>query len=118
MDPRIRVTLALIEDDFPHEPSLDALAESVRLSPSRLRHLFKNEVGVPFAQYVKSLRMKKAKQLLETTFFSVKEIMYKVGISNEGHFARDFKKAYGLTPLQYRAQFHRSHASRDDSCGR
>src|ERR1700755_1623522 len=105
MDPRIRATLALIGDDFHREQSLDALAERVRLSPSRLRHLFKAEVGVPFTQYVKSLKMERAKQLLETTFFSVKEIMYKVGISNESHFARDFKKACGLSPLQYRAQF-------------
>jgi transcriptional regulator GlxA family with amidase domain len=106
MDPRVRLVITHIKGDLRCDPSLNTLAENVSLSSSRLRHLFKSEMGVSFAQYVKSLRMQEAKRLLETTFLSVKEVMYRVGIRNESHFTQDFKKAYGLTPSQHRRRFH------------
>lgn len=106
MDPRVRIVIAHIKEDLRRDPSLNTLAEGVRLSSSRLRHLFKSETGESFAQYVKSLRMQEAKRLLETTFLSVKEVMHRVGIRNESHFTQDFKKAYGLTPSQHRMRFY------------
>ncbi len=53
-------------------------------------------------KYLKLLRLEKAKHLLETSFLSVKEITYQVGINDESHFVRDFKKAYGNAPGQHR----------------
>jgi AraC-like DNA-binding protein len=50
--------------------------------------------------------MERAKYLLETSFLSVKEITYSVGLNDESHFARDFKKAYGVPPTNYRALFN------------
>jgi transcriptional regulator GlxA family with amidase domain len=49
-----------------------------------------------------------AKQLLETTFMSVKEVMFAVGINDLSHFVRDFSKRYGKTPAKYRADFLRA----------
>jgi len=112
MDPRVRTVITLIEADLYPETPLTALAQSVNLSPSRLRHLFKTETGMTPAQYLKRLRMESAKQLLETTFLSVKVITSRVGINNLSHFAQDFKKAYGLTPAQHRARFHIAHSAR------
>lgn len=54
------------------------------------------------AQYLKSLRMQRAKQLIDSTFLSTKEIMQKVGMRNESHFVREFKKIYGLPPASYK----------------
>lgn len=56
-------------------------------------------------QYRKSLRMRMAKRLLETTFLNVKEIMLEVGFKDESNFVRDFKKCYGLSPTMYRARY-------------
>ena len=50
--------------------------------------------------------MQQAKELLETTFLSVKEIAASVGLTSVGHFVTDFKKAYGMTPSDY-AERHR-----------
>jgi AraC-like DNA-binding protein len=47
--------------------------------------------------------MREAALLLRTTFLSVKEIMNRVGISNESHFVHEFKKANGLAPSKYRS---------------
>jgi transcriptional regulator GlxA family with amidase domain len=78
------------------------LGQLVNLSGSRLRHLFKAEMDQTPAQYLKTIRMSEAATLLRTTFLSVKEIMNRVGISNESHFVHEFKKAHGLAPSKYR----------------
>jgi len=78
------------------------MAEIVNLSPSRLRYLFKKETGVAPGHYLRTFRLEQAKELLEKTFLSVKEITRRVGVNDQSHFIREFKKAYGLTPAQYR----------------
>ena len=90
------------------EQSLEELARSVNLSASRLRHLFKEEMGVSLAQYLKTQRLEKAKHLLETTFLNLKEVMHRAGFTDRSHFMRDFRKAYGQPPLQYRAEHLRA----------
>jgi AraC-like DNA-binding protein len=54
------------------------------------------------AQYLKSLRMQRAKELIDSTFLNTKEIMQRVGINDESHFVREFKKLYGLPPGSYK----------------
>jgi len=90
------------------------MARSVQLSPSRLRHLFKAETGVTPAQHLKSLRMREAKKIMGAAYFSAKEVMTKVGLSDKSHFERDFKKTYGLTPAQYRARCVGSDLGKND----
>lgn len=53
--------------------------------------------------YVKVLRLQKAKELLENTFLSVKEVMATVGFSDLSHFVRAYKAQYAETPSQTRA---------------
>jgi AraC-like DNA-binding protein len=59
MDARIQKILHLMEDDFSRGLPLGRMARSVNLSSSRLSHLFKSELGMSPAQYLKTLRMKK-----------------------------------------------------------
>jgi AraC family transcriptional regulator of arabinose operon len=106
-EPRVQRIIALIAQCLQQKLTTDEMAQSVNLSPSRLRHLFRNEMGVSLRQYLKAQRMLKAKHLLETTFLNVQEIMLRVGVRDKSHFTRDFKKAYGLSPLKYRTQFLR-----------
>ena len=49
--------------------------------------------------------MERAKDLLESSFLSVKEIAYQVGLNDESHFVRDFKSTYGFSPALYRLNF-------------
>jgi AraC-like DNA-binding protein len=46
--------------------------------------------------------MQQAATLLTTTFLSVKEIVRRIGLTDESHFVRDFKRIYGMTPSEYR----------------
>lgn len=91
-----------MRDNLQRELSLGEFANSVNLSAWRLCHVFTSEVGMSPIQYLRFLRMERAKQLLETSFLSVKEIGHQVGLNDESHFVRDFKKAYGLPPTRYR----------------
>ena len=94
-----------MRDDVRGELSLAELAQSVNLSVWRLSHIFKSDVGMPPIRYLRLLRMEKAKHLLESSFLSVKEIAYRVGLNAESHFVRDFKSTYGSSPALYRSQF-------------
>ncbi len=103
MDQRLQIVIALMKEELHRDISLHELASSVNLSLSRLHHLFKAETGTTPAHYLRFLRMERAKELLEFTFMSVKQIMVSVGVQDRSHFEREFKRMYGLTPTQHRA---------------
>jgi AraC-like DNA-binding protein len=91
-----------MQDDPSRNLTLGEMAQSVNLSPPYFCYLFKTITGTPPAKYLKSLRMQQAATLLTTTFLSVKEIVRRVGCTDDSHFVRDFKRIYGLTPSAYR----------------
>src|ERR1044071_9183440 len=95
----------MMRDNVGGELSLAEFAQSVNLSVWRLCHIFKSDTGMPPIRYLRLLRMEKAKGLLESSFLSVKEIAYQVGMNDESHFVRDFKSTYGFSPALYRSQF-------------
>jgi len=106
MDARTLGIIELITQDCSQDLSLSKMARVVNLSPWRLCHVFKTDTCMSPIQYVRWFRMQRAKELLETTFFSVKEVMNKVGGHDESHFVRDFEKAHGLSPRRYRSLHH------------
>lgn len=107
MDPRVQQAINLLSEDLSRPLDVNAMAASLNLSPSRLRHLFKKETGLTPAQYLKRLRIEIARELLEGSFLRLKEVMPKVGVNDESHFVRDFKKAHGLPPITYRDRSHK-----------
>ena len=102
MDYRVKKVIALMEEYLHKGWATSKLVQFVNISPSRLHRLFKDETGLPPARYLHLLRMERAKEILETSCLSVKEVMTLVGVTDESHFVRDFKKSYGLTPAKYR----------------
>ena len=99
-----------MREDVRGELSLGEFAQSVNLSVWRLCHIFKSDVGMPPIRYLRLLRMERAKDLLESSFLSVKEIAFQVGLNDESHFVRDFKSTYGSSPALYRSRFKNNHA--------
>lgn len=102
-----------MRDDVRGELSLGEFAQSVNLSVWRLCHIFKSDVGMPPIRFLRQLRMERAKDLLESSFLSVKEIAFQVGLNDESHFVRDFKATYGYSPALYRSRF-RSNKEEDE----
>src|SRR5919112_278476 len=89
MDQRVLEVIALMKSSLHKGWSADRLAERVNLSPSRLHQLFKRETGLPPARYLRLLRMQRARELLETTHLSVKQVMARVGVTDESRKRRE-----------------------------
>ena len=102
MDRRIELVISRIKSEIATAWDVKTLAAMVNLSPSRFRHLFKQETGTGPAQYLKEYRLRKAEKLLRTTFLSVKQVLKHVGLGSNAHFVHDFRKKYGMTPTAYR----------------
>ena len=105
MDKRVEKIIQMMREDVRGELSLGEFAQSVNLSVWRLCHIFKSDVGMPPIRYLRLMRMERAKDLLESSFLSVKEIAFQVGLNDESHFVRDFKATYGFSPAIYRSNF-------------
>jgi AraC-like DNA-binding protein len=105
LDKRVEKIIQMMREDVRGELSLGEFAQSVNLSVWRLCHIFKSDVGMPPIRYLRLLRMERARNLLESSFLSVKEIAFQVGLNDESHFVRDFKSTYGFSPALYRSQF-------------
>ncbi len=76
----------------------EMLAGMVYLSPGYLSSVFKEETGVNLNRFIRDVRMKKAKELLETTDMKIVQVAKEVGFSNNSYFARSFREYFGCTP--------------------
>lgn len=82
--------------------SLDDVSREVDISPYYFSKIFKEETGENFIEYVTNIRINKAKELLQSSEFSMKEICAEVGYSDPNYFSRTFKKHVGVTPTEYK----------------
>lgn len=93
---------AYINANFHKEISLDDVSREVDISPYYFSKIFKEETGKNFIEYVTEIRMEKAKELLQSSTLSMKEICGEVGYADPNYFSRTFKKNVGLTPTEYK----------------
>jgi AraC-like DNA-binding protein len=116
-DRRVQIVRVLLEAAFHRKLGLRDMSAKVNLSPWRLAHLFKSETGVTPQRYLTLVRLQRAKDQLENSFLSVREIGAGVGIPNPSQFTKSFKAAYGMTPLEYRKKHSRIVLEKDGSPG-
>ena len=91
-----------IFSNYKNDISLDDVSREVDISPYYFSKIFKKETGENFIEYLTNIRIEKAKELLENTDMSMKEICIEVGYSNPNYFSRSFKKNVGVTPTEYK----------------
>ncbi|WP_319446894.1 MULTISPECIES: AraC family transcriptional regulator [unclassified Mycobacterium] len=83
--------------------TVNEMAERVRMSPSAFAHHFRESIGVSPYQFVKRVRLERARVLLVEEGLSVRETARQVGYSSLSHFISEFKRRYGVTPRGYAA---------------
>ncbi len=93
-----------IKRNYRHALSIQDVAEYVERNADYLSNLFRKKEGITFTEYLNSLRIKKAQQLLLNTSLYTYEISERVGYSDYRYFTQVFKKITGCSPSQYREQ--------------
>jgi len=79
-------------------PSLESLAHEVFMSTSKLKNLFKQVYGYTLYDYYNKNRLQRAREMLVTGQCSIKQAGSEIGFSNLSHFAKAFKKEFGILP--------------------
>ena len=77
-------------------------AHHVGMSPAHFSTIFSQKLGKTFINYLTSLRMEKAKELLTSTNRKLSEIALDVGYNEPNYFSHVFRKMEGITPKEYR----------------
>lgn len=91
-----------IKENYRNEITLEDVSKEVNISPHYFSKLFKDEMGENFIDYLTTLRINTAKEIMKSSLMSVKEICYEIGYGDPNYFSRIFKKAVGVTPTEYR----------------
>lgn len=104
----VQQIMKYMESHYREKISLDQIAENMYLSPFYISKLFKSETGDTPINYLISLRMEKAKELLDRNpALSIQEAAAQVGYEDAYHFSKLFKKYYGLSPMYYKARIEK-----------
>ena len=96
-----------IDANYDKPITLAEIARASHLSASRLAHIFKEQMGITLIDYLTSVRIEQAKELLLATDQSCTEICFQVGYNNQSYFTRTFKSVVGMTPRRFRIQNRR-----------
>lgn len=99
----IDMSIEFMQQNLDIPLSLHELAAEVHISASHYSALFKKKTGYPPLEYFNHIKMQKACQYLQFTNLQVKEIAFKIGISDPGYFSRFFTKMMGQSPNEYRS---------------
>lgn len=90
-----------LQDNFSSNVSLEQLVKITNLHPSYLIRIFHQSVGMPPYAYLNQIRMRKAKEFLNKGI-PIADTAIAVGMSDQSHLTRQFKRIYGVTPGNYR----------------
>lgn len=97
--------LDYVQQNFTRDLSMEEVADHVNLSVGYLSNYFKSKMEMNFVDYLTSLRMERAKDLLIHTHEKVYRVAELVGYQNSQYFVTAFKKKTGVTPTEYRKCF-------------
>ncbi|MEM9447875.1 MAG: AraC family transcriptional regulator [Cyanobacteria bacterium P01_E01_bin.6] len=99
---RVYHAAEILQQELRNPPSLIALARKVGLNDYKLKVGFRQAMGTTVFGYVRSLRLERARQLLESGDISVTHAASAVGYASQGHFAAAFRKKFGMNPRSLR----------------
>lgn len=96
-DRRIALTLEYLHAELDHRVTIPELSSAVSLSPSRLEHLFREQVGISISRYLLWTRLKKALEMMSPGT-SLTDVAHAVGFADSAHLSRTFRRLIGIPP--------------------
>lgn len=106
---RLKKAMDFMETHCDEPLTVEQIAREVYLSPSRLSHIIKEELGMTLIDYLSKMRVEKAKRLLNQDEIPIAQIAQEVGFSDQSYFTKVFKKVEGCTPKAYRMNLFQTH---------
>ena len=103
-DKAIDNVISEIREHYMEDISLTSLASKYNISMGRLSEMIKEKLKVNFSDYIASLRIQRAKELLRDESISIQEIAEIVGYNDYFYFTKVFKKVEGISPSKYRKE--------------
>jgi AraC family transcriptional regulator len=97
-----------LHENFTESFTLEDIARVADVHPVHLSRVFREKFGCTIGEYVRRLRVEFASRQVLSTENSLGEIAHAAGFSDQSHFNKTFKTAFGLTPAEYRKTFRRS----------
>lgn len=98
---KVQSTVEAHLDDF--DFNVERLCREIHMSSSQLYRKMESLTGLSANQFIRALRLKKAKQLLRNHRLSISNVAFDSGFSDPAYFARVFKKEFGKTPQEWRS---------------
>jgi AraC-like DNA-binding protein/mannose-6-phosphate isomerase-like protein (cupin superfamily) len=99
-DPEINMILAYFEQNIEGDLSLDTIAAALSLEKHSMIRKFKKRMGLSPHQYIKKMRLVKARDLLKNDI-SVTDVCYQCGFNDYSNFIRSFTQAFGVSPKKF-----------------
>ncbi|MBP5554593.1 MAG: response regulator [Lachnospiraceae bacterium] len=103
-DKTIDNVISDIREHYMEDISLTSLAAKYNVSMARLSEMIKEHLSLNFSDYISSLRIQRAKELLRDESLSIQEIAEIVGYNDYFYFTKVFKKVEGISPSKYRKE--------------
>ena len=101
---RVKIMLTFIREHYHEKLTVPQIADCIPVSERECYRLFQNNLGMTPTEFLISLRLKKARDLLITTRKSVVEIALESGFGNSSYFGKVFRQEFHMSPGDYRRQ--------------
>ncbi len=102
LKPLMNLTVAYIKEHLADNLTVKDTAAALTVNANYLSTLFKQQMGMPFIDFVNRERAKQAAALLKHTNLQIQQIASTVGYNNTSYFAKQFLRFYGMSPSRYR----------------
>ena len=96
--------VAIVEEEFAQELSLDDIARRVASSRRQLQRAYSEIGSTTFREHLTKVRMERAAELLSDRGLTVREVARRVGYRQPAQFAKAFRRHIGVAPSDYRSR--------------
>ena len=100
----VLMAIQLVHRRYSEPLNAKVVGSELRCSSDYLGRRFKKTMGRELSEYITSVRLERARTLLRATFHTIGEVAAEVGMPDQSHFSRVFRRHHGVTPHQFRVR--------------
>ncbi|WP_026496311.1 response regulator transcription factor [Butyrivibrio sp. WCD3002] len=110
MQRKINQAISYIKEHYSEDMNMATVSNYISMNYTLFSYSFKQYTGQNFVTFLKEIRLKAARDLLEKTDEKIIDVAHRVGYENEKHFLKTFKGEFGVSPGEYRRNMQRKEA--------